>query len=193
MKKAFILITLFFLVPPSVSRGDYHKALKNGDYKAALNELIPLAEKGDASARDNLGLMYAQGQGVPQDYAEAVRWFRKAAYQGYANAQNDLGTMYLNGQGITQDYDEAVKWYRKAADQGEVNAQYNLGILYFNGQGVPQDYVQAHMWYDLATAQGNKDASEIRETIAQKMTPDQIDKAQRLAREFTPKLEKSKP
>ena len=53
--------------------------------------LRPLADQGDATAQYDLGLMYAKGQGVPQDYAEAVKWFRKAADQGDASAQYNLG------------------------------------------------------------------------------------------------------
>ena len=44
------------------------------------------------------------GQGVPQDYAEAVTWYRKAAEQGDADAQYNLGVMYAKGQGVPQDY-----------------------------------------------------------------------------------------
>ena len=62
--------------------------------------------------------MYDKGQGVPQDYAEAVKWYRLAAEQGDADAQYNLGVMYDNGQGVPQDYAEAVKWYRLAAEQG---------------------------------------------------------------------------
>ena len=68
MKKYIILITLIFFLFPGVSNGDYREALKKGDYKAALNELKPLAEKGDASAQFNLGLMYDNGRGVPQNF-----------------------------------------------------------------------------------------------------------------------------
>ena len=65
-----------------------------------------------------------------QDYAEALRWFRKAAEQGNADAPNNLGAMYYNGYGVRQDYAEAVKWYRQAADQGNADAQNNLGAMY---------------------------------------------------------------
>ena len=61
--------------------------------------------------------MYAKGQGVPQDYAEALKWYRLAAEQGNANAQDNLGVMYANGHGVPQDDAEAVKWYRLAADR----------------------------------------------------------------------------
>ena len=79
------------------------------------------------NAQYNLGIMYYNGQGVPQDYAEAVKWYRLAADQGDAYAQYNLGVMYDNGEGVPQDYKEAVKWYRLAAEQGHAKAQYNLG------------------------------------------------------------------
>ncbi|WP_148132454.1 tetratricopeptide repeat protein, partial [Neisseria sp. HMSC074B07] len=58
------------------------------------------AEQGLADAQYNLGMMYANGQGVRQDYAEAVRWFRKTAEQGLAEAQYNLGLAYEQGQGV---------------------------------------------------------------------------------------------
>ena len=101
--------------------------------------------------------MYDNGQGVPQDYAAAASWYRKAAEQGDAVAQVNLGVMYRDGQGVPQDYAAAVSWYRKAAEQGYANAQFNLGLMYANGQGVPQDYVTAHMWFNLAAASGDNE------------------------------------
>ncbi len=68
--------------------------------------------------------MYDNGQGVPQDYAEAVKWYRMAAEQGDAKAQSNLGFMYDNGQGVPQDYAEAAKWFRLAAEQGDADAQF---------------------------------------------------------------------
>lgn len=72
--------------------------------------------------------MYEQGQGVPQNYGEALRWYRKAAGQGYASAEYNLGNMYYYGRGVTQDQAEAVRWYRKAADHGDEYAQQVLHI-----------------------------------------------------------------
>jgi TPR repeat protein len=62
--------------------------------------------------------MFDDGQGVKQDYAEAMRWYRAAANQGHADAQCNLGIMYKNGQKVKQSDCEAMRWYRKAADQG---------------------------------------------------------------------------
>ena len=94
-------------------------------------------------------------EGVTQDDAEAVRWYRLAAEQGDAWAQTNLGVMYENGRGVTQDDAEAVRWYRLAAEQGHADAQYNLGWMYDTGRGVPQDDAEAVRWFRLAAEQGN--------------------------------------
>ncbi len=137
-------------------------------------------------------MRYANGQGVSQDYAQALIWYRKAAEQGYALAQRNLGSMYDQGQGVSQDNAQALIWYRKAAEQGDARAQGNLGVMYANGQGVPQDYVRAHMWFNLA-ASGASDASvrdqsvKGRNEVAAKMTAAQIAEAPRMAREWKAK------
>jgi TPR repeat protein len=123
----------------------------------ALRLWHPLANQGDASAQFNLGLMYVKGQGVPLDYAEAVKWFRKAADQGRGRAQFYLGLIYDNDPGAP-DHAEAVKWFRKAADQGIATAQFNLAVMYHDGQGVPQDYAEAMYWYRKAADQGDASA-----------------------------------
>ncbi|WP_426440110.1 tetratricopeptide repeat protein [Bradyrhizobium genosp. P] len=143
-----------------------------------------LADRGDAQAQYNLGLKYATGQGIPQNYFEAVRWYRPAADHGRADAQNNLALMYNEGKGVRQDFLEAVKWYRRAAEQGYATAQYNLGLVHTNGTGVPQDNVLAYMWFSLSAAQGDKDAIVSRNGLAQRMTSAQIAKAAKLARDW---------
>ena len=98
--------------------------------------------------------MYAEGEGVPEDNQEAVKWYRKAAEQGYAKAQYNLGVMYGKGEGVAEDDREAVKWYRKAAEQGIARAQYNLGNRYLRGEGVPEDDQEAVKWLRRAAEQG---------------------------------------
>ena len=120
------------------------------------------------------------------DYATTLHEWRPLAEQGNADAQNNLGAMYDDGHGVPQDYGQARQWYEKAAARGYANAQSNLAVLYDDGQGVPQDFVQAHKWYSLAGANGNKHAAAYRDMLARRMTPAQIDEAQRLAREWKP-------
>ena len=89
---------------------------------------------------------------MPQDYAQAVIWYRKAADQGFANAQFHLSLLYLLGRGVTQDDAQAVVWCRKAADQGHAKAQAVLGDFYYRGDGVAQNYEEAYFWLNLAAA-----------------------------------------
>jgi len=93
---------------------------------------------------------------VPQDYAAAVIWFRKAAEQGHAFAQSNLGVLYRDGRGVTQDFANAMIWFRKAADQGDAIAQYLLGDQYAKGMGVPQNYAEAMIWFRKAAEQGHR-------------------------------------
>ena len=141
-------------------------------------------EVGDVEAQRDLGFMYSAGQDVPQDHAEAAKWYRLAAEQGDGFAQLNLGDMYKLGRGVPQDYPEAAKWYRLAAGHGYVSArdfvddydeaakwrglatiqgddaevQYNLGVMYHHGKGVPPYYAKAAKWYRLAAEQGHVDA-----------------------------------
>ena len=120
-----ILAFLMALSSPIVAQ-DFEKgiaAFNAGDYATAFKEWKPLAEKDDMWAQNNLGVMYKNGYGVPQDYSEAVKWYRLAAEQGYDGAQNNLGHMYGNGLGVPKDYAEAIKWFRLAAEQGNAGAQ----------------------------------------------------------------------
>ena len=94
---------------------DGDAAYNQGDYVAALKFWRPLAEQGDAVAQTNLGVMYAEGKGMPQDHAEAVKWYRKAAEQGFAGAQYNLGNKYQAGKGVPKDYVLAYLWYNLAA------------------------------------------------------------------------------
>ncbi len=105
-----------------------------------------------------LGNAYHTGQGVAQDNAEAVKWFRRAAEQGDAKAQSNLGFIYGEGLGVSQDDAQALKWFRKAAEQGDARAQYNLGLMYDKGRSVPQDDAEAMKWWRKAAEQGNAGA-----------------------------------
>jgi hypothetical protein len=132
--------------------------------------------------------MYLKGQGVPQDDAEALKWFRKLAAVGDVAAQGNLGFMYLNGRGVPQDDAEALKWFRKAAEKGDYYSLNCLGFMYSKGRGVPQDYIQAYMWYTVAASPNpyiaGRDAAIKRcDFVASSMYPAQIAEAQRLVQE----------
>ena len=101
------------------------------------------------------GVAYLQGEGVPKNEEEAVKWLAKGAEQGDARAQTRLGNCYQLGTGVVKDEQEAVKWYAKAAAQGHARAQTGLGFCYYFGSGVVKDEEEAVKWHAKAAAQGN--------------------------------------
>ncbi|MBV8549910.1 MAG: toll/interleukin-1 receptor domain-containing protein [Acidobacteriaceae bacterium] len=113
---------------------------------------VPEQNSVDLNARGDL---YRLGQDVPQDYAEARKWYESAAAAGNAQAMNNLGWLYQKGHGVKQDYAQARRWYEEAVAGGNATAMNNLGMLYQNGYGVKQDYAQARQWYEKAVAGGN--------------------------------------
>ena len=88
-----------------------------------IADIRRFAERGDAEAQFNLGVMYAKGEGVPRDDTEAARWFRLAAEQGDATSQFNLGIMYSDGRGVLKDSVLAHMWYNIAAANGNEMAR----------------------------------------------------------------------
>lgn len=123
-------------------------------YRRAANE------KGSALAMAFLGRVYATGRGVPVDYKEAVKWFRKSAENGSAQGMFGLARMYAQGKGVSHDPGQVVKWLGLSAEQGYPQAQYELGLLYRDGRGVPKDLRKAASWFIKAADQGQEDAKK---------------------------------
>lgn len=112
----------------AVSKNPSGKVLDN-DPELAAGWFYRAAEQGYADAQFNLGLMYANGEGVPQDMQQAVELFRKAAEQGHVDAQNNLGALYFIGEGVERDVKKAIAWFEKAAAQGNEEARANLEAI----------------------------------------------------------------
>lgn len=94
-------------------------AYQKKDYATAAREWRALAEKGDAPSQFNLGLLYVDGLGVPQNFTEAAAWFERSAQQDYEKAQLNLGAMYGSGRGVKRDYVQAYKWLNVCAAKGD--------------------------------------------------------------------------
>jgi len=137
------------------------RAYETGDYKAAYDAWLPLANRGDVAAMRNIGHLYRWGQGVEKDIAQAIHWYRMAAEKGFSRAQANLAAIYLQGdEGTPVDYDEAHKWFAAAAVQNLAVAQYNLGLMYELGLGVEKNEARALGWYNLAAKAGQPEAIE---------------------------------
>jgi TPR repeat protein len=135
-------------------------AYQLGDYERAYELWRPLAEQGNVRARFQLGLLFAEGQGVARNPVKAAFWFREAAQAGYAPAQHRLALMYYQGAGVPQDLSQAVAWWRLAGRQGSPEALFNLGGLNHLGQGLPQDLDRAEQLYRAAARRGHEGARQ---------------------------------
>ena len=126
----------------------------------SVQEVIDTAQRGDMYAQLMLGALFEDGTdpAIPQNIAEAAKWYAKAAKQGYPKAQHNLALLYEDGRGVKQNYAEAAKWYAKAAKAGFSEAQNNLAVLYIMGNGVKQDRAQAEKLLTAAVGQGNENA-----------------------------------
>ena len=126
-----------------------------------INTIEAKAKLGDANFEAILGLIYADGKEVPQNYTKAAYWFRLSANQGNAIAQLLLGLFYEKGQGVPQNAAKAKYWYRLAANQGNAQAQFFLGFVYYKGNSFPKNYTKSAYWFHLAANQGISRAQTI--------------------------------
>lgn len=151
--KHSILLSFLLIIYPLFGYADFKEggeAYIKGDYKAAANEFIPLAERGDHRAMYVLGSMYSVGHGVEKDLKKSFKLFSEAAKNGRADAMYKLGLMHEQGQGIKQNLKKAIRLYRKSAHKGYPLAQYRFGLMYKNGSGVTQNPVNAYAWLVIA-------------------------------------------
>jgi len=179
-----IIFSLIFGGASVVAAQDINKGIAAWERKkwaAALREFVPLAQGGHHGAQFALGQAYLAGNGLKKDEALGAKWMRRSADQGNSYAQFWLGVLYVAGKGVPQNYRESVKWYRKSAEQGNAESQYPLALAYYNGLGVPQDSVSAHMWANIAASLGHAEAAKYREDLEEKMTGQDIAKAQKRA------------
>ena len=184
IKKIITGLTLSLLLASGVavaSAGDFNKGLKAlaaGDFKTVLAEWIPLAEQGHVIAQNNLGVMYANGNGVLENDKTAAKWLTLATEQGFAEAQYELGGMYARGEGVPANAKTALKLLTLSAEQGFGEAQTRLGLTYYTGNGVQADNIRAYMWFNLAAKNGDETANGLKENVTNEMSIPHINKAQ---------------
>jgi TPR repeat protein len=161
---------------------DGARYFQRADYPRALASWRPLAVQGNPVAQNNLGIMYLDGKGVPQNTSEAVRYLSLSAAAGSSLGQNNLGGLYRDGKGVPRDYGKAGQWFAASAAQGNSAGMYNLGLMYEMGQGIKAEPFHAYMWYALAADMGNMpNAAAHRDSLWRRMTPAAQNQARQLA------------
>lgn len=138
-------------------------AYENEDYKTALVQLLPLAERGNAEAQYFVGLMYDLGQAVTEDKIEGAKWLKAAAEQGFGSAQLWLGVVYNRGRGEEPNYVLAYMWANLATSATKW----------------PEEETDVYKTAHLKLARYLRD-----KVLALEMTPAEIREAQRRTREW---------
>ena len=158
---ARVLVTGLLIFPVSLLAGpleDGHDAFDNQQYSRAYEIWLPLAEKDNAEAQYNIGLLYMKGNGVKKSERTALYWFTRAGEQGMADAQYNAGVMFYEGKGVHPDRSSAMEWWQLAANQGHPNAQNNLAAMHAFAYGTKRDAEKALALWTAAAKQGHPDA-----------------------------------
>jgi TPR repeat protein len=180
---ALILAASLLMLSTVAWSGDFRKgwdAYNSLDYATAKAEWEALADAGDAKAAYGMGLLYGNGFGVDMNDELALKYYGIAAQQGHADAAFNLAVMHQNGWGVPPSDEVANKWYLVAANKGNTEAQMALGRYYAMDFLDTYDPVKAYKWFDIASRLGDYGASEKREFVASRMTPEQLSEAQRV-------------
>jgi TPR repeat protein len=156
------------------------------DYKQAFHFFEKGAHGGDPAAQVNLGYLYDQGLGVARDRAAAAFWYGQAAEAGVATAQYNLADLYLRGEGVGQDDVVAFYWFEHAAVQGHPRARVMLGSMYAAGRGRSKDLAAAYTWLIASEMESDPQCQDLLRTIAAKLTPAEVGKAQQHAKSLGP-------
>jgi TPR repeat protein len=168
-----------------IAGGMYYRGMGTPqDLNRAFSLLYGAAVKGNSTPQSQriLGQFFLTGQIIPQNYAEAMKWYTLAAENGDSESQSELAVLYFTGRGGVQDLEKAFFWFEKSARQGLAVAQYSLGIMYYTGSGVENvDLIKAYGWFSLAAGQNHLDGIAARDYLQTVLSSDQLLEAQNYA------------
>ena len=125
------------------------------------------------------------------DYEKALKILVPLASKGHASSQYNLGVMHEWGNGVPKDYVKAMKWYRLSAEGSHKDAQNNLGAMYSKGEGAEQSFIDALKWFVISAENGSEAGRKNIDIVEKRMTPQQITRARKLAREWAKKHRKN--
>lgn len=148
--------------------------------QTGMQRPAPLSNSGAVSNYE-LGMAYALGNTLEQDYAKAFEHFTRSAQEGYAPAQYRLGAAYANGDGTGKDPARAIEWYEKSAGQGYASAQRSLALIYLNGlEDIAPNKPLALAWYELLAEDGNQMDAHRRDILLQELSEQELGEAREL-------------
>ena len=156
------------------------------DYEEGAKLLCEAAELGDVNGAYNCGSVMLEGKGVEKDEVRALSWFEKASELGHLGAKNQVANALIEGKFIERDIDKAIELFQQTAAEGNPVGLFSLGQAFAAGLGVDQDLVKAHSYFNIAAALQHPVAASARDALEDKLTSDEVRRAQQLARAWRP-------
>jgi Sel1 repeat len=151
--RPFLAIALFLLL------FDITSGNAQTSQRISRQQLLAMAQKGDADAQYHLGLLYVEGSpNTPKDLVKAAEWFRRSADKGDPKAEFALGIAYRHGYGVTEDDAVSFDWFYKSALKGYPKAQDSLAVAYLSGHGTPQNGSESFHWFFESARNGDSTA-----------------------------------
>jgi len=158
----------FLVLPVPDARAQSIRQVEPGSY---LSTVIGMAVLGDVDSQFEAGSAYFNGNGVPVNKVEGVKYIRRAANNGHTVSEALMGNFYSTGEGgLTPDKAEGIKWFRRAAVKGWSPAQLSLSFAYKDMRDVPDNDIIAYSWFSIALAKGDKQAGQFKDRMEQGMT-----------------------
>ena len=157
------------------------------DLQQAVSWYQRAAAQGFAPAQYRLGSMFERGLGVKTDLAKARVWYQRAADQGIVKAMHNLAVLTAGRDTALTDYATAGKWFRAASEYGLTDSQFNLAIMHDSGLGMERDAKQAFKWFSLAARAGDEEAARRRESLRQKLQPQEVSEIETELANWRPK------
>lgn len=208
--RLFITSFLTFLIISTSSFAGFaegKKAYEKKDWMNAIKELRPLAEYGNADANMLIANMYSDGLGVLQNSQTAFNLYKRSAELGNVDAMLSVGTLYLNGVGTYTSYADGVSWYKKCANKRHYMCTFLMGMMELYGdnnskailkvekdikteQIKTEQIIKAYKWFRISA--DNSANTRIAHTSgkladlikSEKLTPEELEKAESLVTEF---------
>ncbi|HRQ47265.1 MAG TPA: sel1 repeat family protein [Rhodocyclaceae bacterium] len=176
-------VTIFFGLDDREPTHDIDPQLEQPVQAAPVTaEILKAAEDGDADSQFRVGKSLLYGAlSDKRKTAEALQWLQQAAENGSTEAMVQLGRLYRNGVGALQNYKLSSEWITRAAHSGDAEGMLELGRLYRDGIGFERDPTRAYVWLNRSAAALNSEAAYERDSLARRLTPEQVRAAQNLS------------
>ena len=184
LRWVMISLVLKFSAPAHADFAAGQAAYDRGDFNAAYNEWLPLAEAGDAEAQFRVGRLYDVGEGRPADWPKAVKWYEKAFEQGNVKAAFNLALRYEFGDGVPKNYEKAYVYYRYAAERNFARSQVSLSYFYFTGRAAKKNYSEGFKWLFIAKNRGAGNTEKIIKEVLEYVPNHHMQQGEILAREW---------